>query len=264
LVDTLRYPKAKGRVLTQQPQLLIDGDLFLYKACAAAEFECDAGDDVWYLSTNLKQAQDIWLSMMEGFSRVLGSDDMVIVMSGKDDFRRTLCPTYKSNRKGKRKPLGYVPLTEWLKETYPNRVVSQPTLEADDYLGILATSPNAIPRIIVSDDKDMWTIPCITYRLGEITDIGIDEANRRWLIQTLTGDTADGYKGCPGVGAVKAEAILNKAGDPWENVRQAFLKAGLGEDDAILQARLARILRYEDWDSSAKQPRLWTPAPCTN
>lgn len=244
--------------MTLKPQLLIDGDLFLYKSTAAAEFECDWGNDVWVLSTNIAKAQDMWLTQMEAISSFLGSDDLVIVLSGKEDFRRKLCPTYKGHRKD-RKPLGFSLLTEWLRERYENKVVSQPCLEADDYMGILATTPGSIPRIIVSDDKDMLTVPCVLYRMGEITESGIDQADLYWFKQTLTGDTADGYKGCPGVGEVKATAILSKPGDKWENVRQAFLKAGLTEDDAILQARLARILRYEDWDSKAKAPRLWSP-----
>lgn len=239
-------------------QLLIDGDLFLYKATSAAEFECNVEGDVWFLSTNLKQAKDIWLSMMDSVQRELGSDDLVIVLSGPVDFRRSLCPSYKGNRKGKRKPLGYPALTEWLREHYEH-VVSQDCLEADDYMGILATTPGAVERIIISDDKDMKTIPGRLFRLGGLSNISVEEADTNWYMQTLTGDQTDGYKGCPGIGEVKATAILRKAGDKWENVRQAFLKAGMSEEDAILQARLARILRHEDWDAQAKQPHLWVP-----
>jgi len=241
------------------PQLLIDGDLFLYKACSAAEFECNVEGDVWYLSTNLQQAKDVWNSILDGIKRELESDDLVIVFSGKDDFRRSLCPNYKGNRKGKRKPMGYPAMVEFIHATYGSKAVSMPCLEADDYMGILATTPGSVERIIVSDDKDMKTIPGRLFRLGGLSTISVDEANLSWLMQTLIGDATDGYKGCPGVGEVKATTILGKPGNPWENVRQAFLKAGLTEEDAILQARLARILKYDDWDASAKQPILWTP-----
>lgn len=242
-----------------KPQLLIDGDLVLYKATSAAEFESNPEGDIWFLSTNLEKARDMWNSQIDAFVRALGSDDMVVVLSGAQDFRRILEPTYKGNRKAKRKPLGYPIVREWLYERHPDRVVSQESLEADDYLGILATTPNAPERIIVSDDKDMRTIPGKLYRMGELHEINSDEAEYNWLYQTLTGDPADGYKGCPGVGEVKAKAILGKPGGRWENVKQAFLKAGLTENDAVLQARLARILRYSDWDSSAKRPLLWKP-----
>lgn len=242
-------------------QLLIDADLFLYKATAGAEYEGDWGDDIYVASTNLAQARDMFGSMMNSITTELGSTDLVQVLSGNANFRYTIAPDYKSNRKGNRKPLGYVKMTEWLYEAYPGKVVSQPLLEADDYLGILATTPGSMGRIIVSDDKDMQTIPGTLFRMGVLSQIDEDAADRYWLLQTLTGDPSDGYKGCPGIGPVKAEAILSKPGSKWENVRQAYLKAGLTEDDALLQARLARILRYSDWDSSAKTVRLWAP-PC--
>jgi DNA polymerase I len=37
------------------------------------------------------------------------------------------------------------------------------------------------------------------------------------------------------------------------------VKEGLTEDDALLQARLARILRADEYDFKAKRPILWEP-----
>ena len=243
------------------PQLLIDGDLFLYKATSAAEHESHVEGDLWYLTTNLEKARDMWESQVKSALELLNTDEsnVVVVLSGPKDFRRELDTSYKGNRKSKRKPLGYIEMKRWLHDRYPGRVVSQECLEADDYMGILATTPGSVKRIIVSDDKDMLTIPGTLLRMGTLHESSVEEANARWWTQTLTGDPADGYKGCPGVGEVKAATILSKPGSKWENVRQAFLKAGLSEDDAILQARLARILRHEDWDSEAKRPILWEP-----
>ena len=196
--------------------------------------------------------------MMDAVQRVLEGDDLAIILSGSKNFRYTLDPTYKSNRKS-RKPLAYNSLTKWLYDRYQGKVFLQDTLEADDYLGILATTPGAVDRIIVSDDKDLKTIPGRLYRMGVLSSIDEDQADRYWWSQVLTGDPTDGYKGCPGVGPVKAEAILSKPGSRWENVKQTFLKSGLSEDDAILQSRLARILHYDDWDAENKTVKLWSP-----
>ncbi|API58478.1 hypothetical protein BSL82_03475 [Tardibacter chloracetimidivorans] len=243
-------------------QLLIDGDLCLYRSAASSEFECDWGDDTWVLSTNLTQAKDSFKSQIDKYISDIGSKDIVIILSGSKNYRYDLDPTYKSNRKGVRKPLGFKALKDWLYEEYgPERVKANDMLEADDYMGILATDPQrGKGRCIVSEDKDMQTIPCSLWRNGEMLEITEAQADRYWMLQTLTGDSADGYKGCPGIGAVKAEAILSKPGSMWENVRQAFLKAGTDEEHAVLQARLARILRFGDWDSERKQVRLWTPS----
>jgi len=228
----------------------------------ASEYEADWGDDIRVLSTNINQAKDCFKSMVSSAVRACapGSDDLVFVLSGQGNFRQDLDPSYKSNRKGVRKPLGYHTMVEWIAQEYAGRVVSKDGLEADDYLGILATKPGSVERIIVSDDKDLQTIPGKLYRLGEFSERDEDEANRFWFTQALTGDPTDGYKGCPGIGPVKAKALVNKSGDTWEHVKAAFLKAGMSEEDALLQCRLSRILRFTDWDTKKQQVRLWTPS----
>lgn len=49
-----------------------------------------------------------------------------------------------------------------------NQMVSYDRLEADDVLGILATMPSNRTRVIVSDDKDMASVPCHLYARGEM------------------------------------------------------------------------------------------------
>src|SRR5262249_40632645 len=131
---------------------------------------------------------------------------------------------------------------------------------------ILATSDKIIPgrKIIVSADKDMKTIPGEHYdpnkrELGVVT-VSRLEADGYHMMQTLTGDTTDGYTGCPGVGPKKAEKILGD--EPhlwWHRVVEAYDKAGLSEAEALTQARVARILRATDYDFKLKKPILWTP-----
>lgn len=244
--------------MTQDPRLLIDADGYLFKATIAAEFEADWGEGIFVASTNIGKAQDMFNSEIDKVKRELGNGEIIMVLSGSANFRKALDPTYKANRVS-RKPLGYSSMVAWLHETYGDRVVLNDQLEADDYMGILATKPNAPPTIIVSEDKDMFTIPGTLYRLGELSTIDERESDRYWMSQALTGDPADGYKGCPGIGAVKAAKLLTTQGDFWPVVRREFLKAGMTEEYAVLQARLARILRYSDWDSITKQPVLWTP-----
>jgi DNA polymerase-1 len=130
-------------------------------------------------------------------------------------------------------------------------------------MGVLATMPMKAQRIIVSQDKDMQTIPTQVWRQGDLVSVTELEADYFHMFQTLTGDITDGYKGCPGIGKVKAEKLLNAAMEKDENmwgpVVAAYEKAGLTEDDALRQARLARILRFSDWDNVNKKPILWCP-----
>jgi len=133
-------------------------------------------------------------------------------------------------------------------------------LEADDVLGILATSGNRFiegEKVIVSEDKDLKTIPCKLWKSGELLNITKEEADYNHLFQTLTGDTTDGYSGLRGVGEVKAKTILNVP--TWSSVENAFIKAGYTKEDALTQARLARILRFEDYDFEYDTPKMWLP-----
>jgi DNA polymerase-1 len=145
------------------------------------------------------------------------------------------------------------------------KVQTFPGLEADDVMGILATRPG-VNCVIVSQDKDMKTLPATVWD-GELTTYSEDEADYHHMLQTLTGDTADGYKGCPGLGQVKASKLLNAeyvggertVAAMWKRVVMAYDRAKLTGADALQQARLARILRYSDWDRQKKEPILWSP-----
>jgi DNA polymerase-1 len=137
-------------------------------------------------------------------------------------------------------------------------------LEADDVMGILATKPSDKRRIICSADKDMKTLPATIWNGKDLETYSVLQADMFHMYQTLIGDTADGYKGCPGIGPVKAEKLLAEATNEgvqymWPAVVAAYESKGLTEADALLQARLARILRHSDWDGEKKQPILWTP-----
>jgi DNA polymerase-1 len=75
----------------------------------------------------------------------------------------------------------------------------------------------------------------------------------------LTGDAVDNYKGCPGIGKKKADILLREEGVKWKTVVDAFAKAGLDEFAALTQARVARILRAEDYNFKNEEVLLWTP-----
>ena len=45
----------------------------------------------------------------------------------------------------------------------------------------------------------------------------------------------------------------------WERVVKGYEKYKLSENDAIIQARVARILRHGDYDWTTKQVTLWNP-----
>lgn len=82
------------------------------------------------------------------------------------------------------------------------------------------------------------------------------------MYQTLVGDTVDGYSGCKGIGDKTARKILGEVGEHslsemWQAVINTYKSKGYTEDDALLNARMARILRAEDYDFKNKEVKLW-------
>ena len=80
------------------------------------------------------------------------------------------------------------------------------------------------------------------------------------MLQTLTGDPTDGYPGCKGVGPVGATKALQ--GHPeghWGAIVALYEKQGLTEADALLNARMAYMLRAHNYDFNTKEITHWTP-----
>ena len=242
---------------TEKPTLLIDGDTLVYEACFAVETPIHWGNDWWTLHADAAEAkQKIDAEVVELVEK-LDAGGYKVCLSHPENFRKTIDPTYKSNRTS-RKPICYGEVKAYVKEAWD--AVMWPNIEADDCMGILATA-DPENTIIVSIDKDMRGVPArvYNYRKPELGVVSISEAeaDRFHLIQTLTGDTVDGYSGCPGIGPKRAEAIADGG---WEAVVEAYAKAGLGEEFAITQARLARILRSGEYiKKTGRIKRYWTP-----
>lgn len=239
--------------------LLIDADITCFSSCAAAQEEIEWDEDTWsyYFDFALgKQRFERWI---EKVTEASGMSEFKLCFTGTDNFRKTINPNYKGNR-GK-KPVGYGALKEWAKETYP--FFEKPQLEADDAMGILATKfkGRAFPLTM---DKDLLTIPGRMFHInqkleGQWVESNEKDANRQFLMQALMGDATDGYGGCPGIGKVGAGKLLDKHGEVWKTVEDAYIKAGLTAEDALMNARMARILRAEDWDFENSEVILWKP-----
>ena len=242
-------------------KILIDCDYIVYKCCAAAETEMDFGDDVIVVTSNFSDAMKCVQRDLDRIQSDLGSfdDELVLFFTSPNNFRKKILPEYKGHRQRK-KPCGFKRVIQELKKNY--RVILKDTLEADDSIGIYATKYPG--NIIVSPDKDMRQIPGKLYNLETTQDITAEEGAQWHYIQTLAGDQTDGYSGVPGIGVKRAETLFNKEGYSWATVVKAFTDKGLTEDDALLNARLARILTIEDYDTERQEPRLWTPSDSNN
>ena len=256
--------------------LLLDADILAYMIAAGSQKTttfpgCEPHVEVADWS-------DVQPRIHEEVAKVLstlGAGKVIICLScpTASGFRIGILPSYKGNRKTVVKPVLLEKIKDYLEANWSS--YRKPTLEADDIMGILSTHPTLVPgkRVIVSDDKDMGTIPGFWFRPGWVgrqpdafvREVTLAEADHYHLYQTLCGDTTDGYTGCPKVGPVKASAVLEV--DPsWKAVVDAYVMRGWTEEDALVQARVARICRHTDWNFTDKKVIPWTPAsyPCAS
>lgn len=222
-------------------------------------------DIMWdeFTATRTLNVEAAWQSVrgqVKSLMQKFDTRDVVFCLSGANNWRKAVFPDYKANRAGVKKPCGYAHLRD--KALAHPASVMHGKLEADDLLGVRGSRPG-IETIIVSSDKDMQSIPGKLYNPTKdvLRDITAEEADLFHLTQTLTGDTSDGYKGCPGMGKASAPKLLNGLApeDRWPAIVAAYVDAGLGEEEALVQARIARILRHGEFNFKTGEVSLWRP-----
>jgi DNA polymerase-1 len=243
----------------------IDADIWIYRMTSSCEEPINWKGDLWTMHCDMGEVKTLIDNAVVDLTERMEATSVVMCFSGPNNFRKKINPEYKRNRATTRKPMCYVPAIKYCKENYT--CLTENTLEADDVIGIHtsqeSTHDDTVQRVIVSDDKDLLTVPGWHWddELSGVFYHNEEVANWYFLKQTLTGDTTDNYKGCPKVGPKTAEKILdlntNDMSILWEAVKQTFIKAGLTEHDAILNARMARILRHGEYKN--RKPILWSP-----
>lgn len=279
--------------------LLIDGDIIAYVAAAAcqrpvANPQEDAFGYVWAYA-NAKEGRAVLDNMMARLKELFSTEEAGVALSGADNWRKAILPSYKSNRDDLQRPVLLSGLKQHLRDKHG--AVSVENLEADDLIGIWATDPlvgaSTDSQVIVTKDKDFKGIPGAHFTLWDldykgnprVRTISEWEAKRFHLIQALAGDRVDGYAGCPGIGMERAAKIIDSpqrlvpresvltAGknkgtktikwfaeptdDYWACIVSHYRKAGLTEADALTTAKVAKILLWEDYQGGLV--RTWTP-----
>lgn len=257
--------------------LLVDADIMAYKASSATEgvYFFNGRDADPAIDENLEEALEVAERDIETIANKLKATKVIVCLTDDvnqetgaiDNFRVDVYPAYKSKRLDVRRPSTLPKVKEFYSKRY--ETYTRPRLEADDCMGILATHSTLVPgeKIIVSADKDMKTIPGLLYnpRIDKTKPRVITEldADRYFMEQTLTGDSTDGYPGCRGIGPkspfVQAVWKAKSLQAMWGIVVAGYASKGFTPDDALAQARCARILRASDWDFQARRPRLWVP-----
>lgn len=239
---------------------LIDADMILHHAIGAAQQEVQWDDDIWVQWCGLREARDTYYSMLAtlGEAAGFGLDDCWHCFTSRSQFRRDLFPGYKAKRKGS-KPIGYGALKAEILASDHAFMYDQ--IEADDVISLLSDRLEEADYVIVSGDKDLRQIEGPHCNLtGEVEYVSPLDACYNFWIQAVMGDPVDGIPGAKGIGKVKAERIarnmdLTDPVDCWRHVLAAYGDA----DEALLNARLVRLLRHDEYDFNNHTVKLWEP-----
>ncbi len=233
----------------------VDADSAIYRYCA------QVGQEFTFGKQRVHKAEPALCVHLIQEDKARLEDDFQmparICLSARRCFRHDLYPAYKWNRRNRVKPHGWEIVRDMLLE---RGALVLPGLEADDVLGSQA---KPWQDVLVSTDKDLLTVPGrhLNPRTDELREVSEEEADEALFLQALTGDSTDNYPGIPGIGPVKAQRIWER--DPtWPGFFRAYQNAGLSEQEALLQLRLARILRPGEYQDG--KVHLWEPSRATS
>lgn len=239
---------------------LIDGDIIAYRCAASCEKQGVVTED---LGVSQGRSRDL-------IQRILSANntnEFVVVISGKENFRKTINPEYKANRKDMVEP-------RWLKETKQYLVDEWNAeltngIEADDRLGILQTE-HGDNSIICTLDKDLRQVPGWHYsweisgtsvkglqwvRPEERLFVSPQEGLFNFYWQLIMGDASDNVFGFDG----KARQKVPKFLEDWYHEMQSmsseqelfdFVRSKYNDDNRFLMnGRCLYIQRQseEDW-----------------
>ncbi len=226
-------------------KVIIDGDIIGYRAAAGTEGQHpdDTLDKV-----------DTLMNYIVGETVVFPTEDnLECYLTGKGNFRYEVAKTapYKGNRKDVVKPTNLPAARQHLIDKW-GAVVSQGE-EADDLIGIASCIGDPETTVVCTIDKDMMQLHGWNFNFvkNEWNYISVDEGNKFFYTQILTGDSADHIKGIHRVGPVKAGKILDGLTTEQE-LYEACVKAYDGDVERVLEnARLLWLRRYPD--------EMWEP-----
>ena len=234
--------------------LIIDGDIVLFQIGRVTEDITDFGDMVcesfdMESSVRLLEHELDMIAKRTGYAR----ENMMFAISSDTNFRKTFFPTYKGNRKNVRKPLGLKAMREFLLDNMEKyQTIMMNDLEADDVMWILGSdSPD--DYTIYSQDKDLYTIPCEQwdFKKKKFITPKLEQSLHFLYTQVLTGDTVDGYKGCPKIGKVKAQRALCDTKSELDMLKACHLLyineyGKEAKEKLLIQIGQARILHMAD------------------
>ena len=215
--------------------LVVDIESYIFRACTACKdfFNIEGfNPNIFFEGFDKRKGLDYIDNFIEDLKARFLTNDVILVVGDKNNWRKDYCPDYKANRKDKEKPPMYNIILNDLYDKY--EIVSLPNLEADDTCRIIYEDNKnyAVRKLLVSIDKDFHSFPCELY--DPLHDkqyvINEQEANYNLMKQIIMGDKADNIQGLEGYGEVKTTKFLENEPRILDDVRELFREKGQLKD----------------------------------
>lgn len=217
--------------------LVVDIESYIYRACTACKtlIQDQKNKYIYTESYDLRKGMDYLANFIEDLKARFLTNDVILVVGDKNNWRKQYHPDYKANRKDKEKPVMYDIV---LNEIYNNyNVQSLPNLEADDTCRIIYEDNKTFPtrKLLVSIDKDFHSFPCELYDPLHDKQYVINqaEADYNLMKQIIMGDKADNIQGLDGYGEVKTVKFLDSEPHILDDVKELFREKGQLKDFTI-------------------------------
>lgn len=224
---------------------IIDIDSFLYRASLTCKELVEIQKDIFYEVYNLNSALSYLTELGKTLAKRTNCKDFVMVTGGVGkNFRYTINPDYKGNRKKVAKPIMLDKVREVAFKKLPIAYIT--SLEADDTCRILYEEhPD---NVIVSIDKDLTTFSSKLYNpdTDRMRFVNPEQAQSNFKRQLLTGDKCDGYSGLPGVGPATADKLI-LGGITIDDIAQMYIDKGLGIEEFEKIYNCAKIIGNADY-----------------
>lgn len=227
---------------------LLDLDIVGYRSAASCE-PTKVKPEREPLESALARTEEL----MRRILHETGAKSYLGFISGPENYRYAIDPTYKANRADKPRPEWLQPCREYLVMNWNAKVCNG--IEADDALGIHQTSST----VICSIDKDLLMIEGRHYNFvtGEWKFIDKLQGLRNFYTQLLLGDNSDNIRGYDGLMRQKVpqflQPIVNRIIsaetelEMFEIIHEVYQ---LGDEALLSNGRLLYIQRTEgdEWN----------------
>lgn len=242
--------------------IILDVESYLYKASHSCRECVEVKDFIYQEQYDLRKGIDYIDGTVKRLKNKLKAQEIVMVIGdGEKNFRKELYPQYKGNRT-QPKPLMYEMILDYVVNKY--NVVTLSSLEADDVARIIYEDKKNFPyseKVIVSIDKDFYTIPEVNF-LRDTNENAIVEyiskttAEYNLMLQTIMGDSVDGYSGIPGYGLTKTKKFLDEKERSWADILELYQANGLTGEDYIANKYCAKLVGIDNYDLEKGQVML--------